>query len=162
MASCSPSSRRRERRWNPTAPSRSPSRTPTANGWAARAAWTGGSEMAPIRIAPSILSADFGRLAEELAELEEAGADLVHVDVMDGRFVPNITMGPPVVSKLRKVSKLPFDVHLMIEEPDRHLASFRDAGADWISVHAEAVVHLHRTLTAITDLGAQAGVAVNP
>jgi ribulose-phosphate 3-epimerase len=118
--------------------------------------------MAPIRIAPSILSADFGRLADELAELEAGGADLVHVDVMDGRFVPNITMGPPVISKLRKVSKLPFDVHLMIEEPDRHLASFRDAGADWISVHAEAVVHLHRTLTAIKDLGVQAGVAVNP
>lgn len=118
--------------------------------------------MAAPLIAPSILSADFTRLAAELEDLERAGADVIHVDVMDGHFVPNLTFGPPVIRALRPLTDLPFDVHLMIEEPDRHLDEYREAGADWISVHAEAVPHLHRTLGRIHDLGALPGVAVNP
>ena len=118
--------------------------------------------MPSILVAPSILSADFTRMAEELASLEAAGADVVHVDVMDGHFVPNLTFGPPVIEQLRAMSKLPFDVHLMIENADRWVRAYRDAGADWISVHVEAVPHLHRVLQAIRESGAQPGVAVNP
>jgi ribulose-phosphate 3-epimerase len=115
-----------------------------------------------VRIAPSILSADFARLADAVAKIESGGADFVHVDVMDGHFVPNITIGPPVVAALKRVTKLPLDVHLMISEPDRYLEAFRDAGAAMITVHAEVLPHLHRTLTHIRSLGAKAGVAVNP
>ena len=115
-----------------------------------------------VRIAPSILSADFARLADEIARLEEAGADMVHVDVMDGHFVPNITIGPPVVAALRRVTSLPLDVHLMIAEPDRYLEAFVATGATSISVHAEVLPHLHRTLTRIRQLGARAGAAINP
>ena len=114
------------------------------------------------RIAPSILSADFARLADEVAKVEAAGADQIHVDVMDGHFVPNITIGPPVVAALRRVTRLPLDVHLMIEDPDRYLEAFATAGAAFITVHAEAVTHLHRTLARIRELGVRAGVAVNP
>jgi ribulose-phosphate 3-epimerase len=114
------------------------------------------------RIAPSILSADFARLAEEVAKVEAAGADQIHVDVMDGHFVPNITIGPPVVAALRRVTRLPLDVHLMIADPDRYLEAFATAGAAFITVHAEAVTHLHRTLARIRELGVRAGVAVNP
>ncbi len=113
-------------------------------------------------VAPSILSADFARLGEELQRLESAGADWVHVDVMDGMFVPNLTIGPVVIEALRPHSTLPFDVHLMIEKPERYLADFRDAGADIITVHAEACPHLHRTLTEIRRLGCKAGVSLNP
>ncbi len=113
-------------------------------------------------IAPSILSADFGRLADEIAEVADSGADWIHVDVMDGRFVPNITIGPLVTAAARAACVLPLDVHLMIVEPDRYLPDFRQAGADWISVHAEACVHLHRTVQHIKELGARAGVAINP
>ncbi len=116
----------------------------------------------PFRIAPSILSADFGRLAEEVKAIEEAGADLVHVDVMDGRFVPNLTIGPVVVEAVRRATKLPLDVHLMIVEPERYLADFRSAGADLLSVHVEASPHLNRTLAEIRRLGAQASVVLNP
>jgi len=116
----------------------------------------------PIRIAPSILSADFGRLAEEVRAVEVAGADWIHVDVMDGRFVPNITFGPPVVKALRKATKLPLDVHLMIVEPEKYVDAFADAGADTILVHAEACVHLHRTLEQIRAKGKRAGVVLNP
>lgn len=115
-----------------------------------------------VRIAPSILAADFAKLGEELAAIEAAGADLVHVDVMDGRFVPNITMGPPVVAAIRKSTRLPLDVHLMILEPERYIAAFVDAGASMISVHAEVSPHLHRTLAEIRSRGAKAGVALNP
>ncbi len=115
-----------------------------------------------IRIAPSILSADFGRLAEEVRAIEAAGADWIHVDVMDGRFVPNITIGPPVVRALRKATKLPLDVHLMIVEPEKYVEAFADAGADTILVHAEACVHLHRTLEQIHSLGKRAGAVLNP
>ena len=115
-----------------------------------------------VRIAPSILSADFARLADAVAEIESGGADFVHVDVMDGHFVPNITIGPPVVAALKRVTSLPLDVHLMISEPDRYLEAFRDAGAAMITVHAEVLPHLHRTLTHIRSLGAKAGVAINP
>jgi ribulose-phosphate 3-epimerase len=116
----------------------------------------------PIRIAPSILSADFGRLAEEVRAIEAAGADLVHVDVMDGRFVPNITIGPLVVEAVRKVTKLPIDVHLMIVEPERYVEAFAKSGADLVSVHAEVSPHLHRTLQAIRAAGARPAVALNP
>jgi ribulose-phosphate 3-epimerase len=115
-----------------------------------------------VKIAPSILSADFGRLAEGVAAADEGGADWIHVDVMDGHFVPNITIGPPVVAAVRKSTKLPLDVHLMIESPDRHLAAFADAGASLITVHQEACPHLHRTLERIRELGARPGVAINP
>src|SRR3990172_11325915 len=116
----------------------------------------------PIRIAPSILSADFGRLAEELRALEVGGADYVHVDVMDGRFVPNITIGPLIVGAVRRATRLPIDAHLMIVEPERYVASFAEAGADIISVHAEVSPHLHRTLHAIRAARAEPAVALNP
>ena len=116
----------------------------------------------PIRIAPSILSADFGRLAEEIRAVEAAGADLIHVDVMDGRFVPNITIGPLVVEAVRKVTKLPIDAHLMIVEPERYVEAFAKAGANLVSVHAEVSPHLHRTLQAIRAAGARPAVALNP
>ncbi|ACG75287.1 Ribulose-phosphate 3-epimerase [Anaeromyxobacter sp. K] len=116
----------------------------------------------PIRIAPSILSADFGRLAEEVRAVEAAGADVIHVDVMDGRFVPNITIGPLVVEAVRKVTKLPVDAHLMIVEPEKYVEAFAKAGADLVSVHAEVSPHLHRTLQAIRAAGARPAVALNP
>jgi len=113
-------------------------------------------------IAPSLLSADFGRLAEEIRAVEKAGADLLHVDVMDGRFVPNITIGPPVVAAIRKAASLPLDVHLMIVEPERYLEAFAAAGADVITVHAEATPHLQRAVARIRELGKKSGVALNP
>jgi ribulose-phosphate 3-epimerase len=115
-----------------------------------------------VRIAPSLLAADFARLAEALEIAEQGGADLVHVDVMDGHFVPNLTIGPPVVRALRRVSKLPLDVHLMIERPEATLSEYLEAGADWISVHVEATSHLHRCLERIRKGGARAGAVVNP
>ncbi|MFC0296322.1 ribulose-phosphate 3-epimerase [Geobacillus jurassicus] len=115
-----------------------------------------------IRIAPSILSADFARLAEEIRSVEEGGADWIHVDVMDGHFVPNLTFGPPVVAAIRPVTKLPLDVHLMIADPDRYIPAFAKAGADLISVHVEACVHLHRTIHFIKEQGVKAGVVLNP
>ena len=115
-----------------------------------------------VKIAPSILSADFSRLGDEVKAVEEAGADWIHVDVMDGRFVPNITVGPLVVESLRKVTKLPLDVHLMIENADQYIEDFANAGADIISVHAEACPHLHRTIQSIKENGAKAGVVLNP
>jgi len=115
-----------------------------------------------IKIAPSILSADFSRLAEEVQAVDRAGADYIHVDVMDGHFVPNITIGPLVVDALRKVTDKPLDVHLMIESPDLYIADFAKAGADIITVHQEAVPHLHRTVQLIKSLGKQAGVSLNP
>ena len=114
------------------------------------------------QIAPSILSADFSRLGEEIQAVEKAGADLIHVDVMDGHYVPNITIGPGVVSSLRKATTLPFDVHLMIEDPDRYIDAFVDAGSNILTVHAEAVVHLHRTVHYIKGKGIRAGVSLNP
>ncbi|HBG06180.1 MAG: ribulose-phosphate 3-epimerase [Geobacteraceae bacterium GWC2_58_44] len=114
------------------------------------------------KIAPSILSADFSRLGEEIAAIEAAGADYVHIDVMDGQFVPNITIGPLIVEAVRRVTRLPLDVHLMIAEPDRYIASFAEAGADIIVVHAEATNHLHRTVQLIKSLGKRAGVSLNP
>jgi len=113
-------------------------------------------------LAPSILSADFARLGEQLHETEAGGASIVHIDVMDGHFVPNITIGPVVTEAVRGVTDLPLDCHLMIEEPDRYVGQFVDAGADMISVHVEAARHLHRTVNRIRDLGAKAGVALNP
>ena len=113
-------------------------------------------------IAPSILSADFGRLAAEVTRVSEAGADWIHLDVMDGHFVPNLTFGPPVVAALRGASKLPFDAHLMVSRPDELVPAFRKAGCDSITVHAEACVHLHRTLQGIRATGARAGVSLNP
>ncbi len=115
-----------------------------------------------IKIAPSILSADFAALAEEIARVEEAGADLLHVDVMDGHFVPNLTIGPPVVGAIRKRTRLPLDVHLMIEAPERYLQAFAAAGADLLTVHVEACPHLHRVLARIKEVGARAGAALNP
>jgi ribulose-phosphate 3-epimerase len=115
-----------------------------------------------VRIAPSLLSADFARLADALAIAEEGGADLVHVDVMDGHFVPTLTIGPPVVRALKRATRLPLDVHLMIEKPEETLEKYIDAGADWISVHVEATRHLQRCLGLIRRGGAKAGAAVNP
>ncbi len=114
------------------------------------------------KIAPSILSADFGRLAQEIQAVERAGADLIHVDVMDGRFVPNLTIGPAVVAAARRVTRLPLDVHLMIVEPDRLIPEFLRAGADYLTVHVEACPHLHRTVQLIREGGARPGVAINP
>lgn len=115
-----------------------------------------------IEIAPSILSADFAHLADAVHAVSEGGATVLHVDVMDGHFVPNITIGPPVVASIRKVTDLPLDVHLMIENPDQYIPAFVDAGADWISVHQEACVHLHRTLELIRSHDVNAGVVINP
>ncbi|NGQ93820.1 ribulose-phosphate 3-epimerase [Brevibacillus sp. SYP-B805] len=115
-----------------------------------------------VKVAPSILSADFARLGEEIRDVEKGGADLIHVDVMDGMFVPNITIGPLVVAAIRPVTTLPLDVHLMIEEPDRYIPQFAKSGADYISVHQEACRHLHRTLHLIKDQGVKAGVVLNP
>jgi ribulose-phosphate 3-epimerase len=115
-----------------------------------------------IELAPSILSADFARLAEQIRSVSEGGASVVHVDVMDGHFVPNISIGPPVVKSLRKATDLPLDCHLMIENPDHYVADFATAGASWISVHQEATVHLNRTLQHIRDHQVLAGVVINP
>ena len=115
-----------------------------------------------VQIAPSILSADFARLGDAVAAVERGGADLIHVDVMDGHFVPNITIGAPVVRSIRRVARVPLDVHLMISEPDRYIEAFREAGASMISVHVEVLPHLHRTVHAIKALGAKAGVVLNP
>ncbi|WP_301169207.1 ribulose-phosphate 3-epimerase [Brevibacillus nitrificans] len=115
-----------------------------------------------VKIAPSILSADFARLGEEIQDVERGGADWIHVDVMDGHFVPNITIGPLIVDAIRPVTKLPLDVHLMIEDPDRYIPQFAKSGADWITVHQEACRHLHRTLALIKEQGAKSGVVLNP
>ncbi|WP_342509370.1 ribulose-phosphate 3-epimerase [Sporosarcina sp. FSL K6-2383] len=115
-----------------------------------------------IKIAPSILAADFSKLADEVREVEAAGAELIHIDVMDGHFVPNITMGPIVVEALRPVTKLPLDVHLMISNPDAYIEQFAKAGADYITVHVEACPHLHRTLQLIKSFGIKSGVVLNP
>jgi len=114
------------------------------------------------KIAPSILSADFSRLGDEIRAVEAAGADYIHIDVMDGHFVPNITIGPLIVEAARRVTRLPLDVHLMIEDPDRYIPDFAAAGADIIVMHAEAVHHLHRTVQLIKSLGKKAGVSLNP
>jgi ribulose-phosphate 3-epimerase len=115
-----------------------------------------------IELAPSILSADFARLGEQVSTAAEGGAAVVHVDIMDGHFVPNLTIGPPVVKSLRRATSLPLDCHLMIENPDEFIPAFAEAGADWISVHQEAVRHLNRTLHHIKDHGCRAGVVINP
>lgn len=115
-----------------------------------------------VMIAPSILSADFGNLREEIEKLGKGGADFLHLDVMDGMFVPNITFGPPVIKSIRNIADIPFDVHLMIERPERYIEDFVKAGADIITVHAEATTHLHRTIEAIKSFGIKAGVALNP
>jgi ribulose-phosphate 3-epimerase len=113
-------------------------------------------------VSPSILSADFTRLGEEVLAVQDAGADWIHIDVMDGHFVPNITIGPMIVAAVKRVARVPLDVHLMISNPEHYLESFRDAGADIVSVHPEATHHLHRTLTRIRELGMKAGAALNP
>ena len=118
--------------------------------------------MSGVRIAPSILSADFGRLAAEVQRAEDGGADWIHVDVMDGHFVPNLTIGPGVTRAVRDATTLPVDVHLMIERPERYIEAFAEAGADWITVHQEVCPHLHRTLAQIREAGARPGVALNP
>ena len=115
-----------------------------------------------VELAPSILSADFAHLADEVAAAERGGGTVIHVDVMDGHFVPNITLGPPVVKSLRKVTKLPLDCHLMIDNPNDFIPAFADAGADWVSVHYEACPHLHRTLELIPHHGMKPGVVLNP
>ena len=122
----------------------------------------GGPIIPMIQIAPSILAADFAALGEQVRTVEDAGAHLLHLDVMDGHFVPNITLGPPVVASIRKITRLPLDVHLMIEKPDAYIEAFADAGADWISVHAEACAHLDRTLNRIRSRGLSTGVVLNP
>jgi len=113
-------------------------------------------------IAPSILSADFARIGEAVALAEEAGADLIHIDVMDGHFVPNLTLGPQLVASLRKMTRLPLDVHLMVEEPRAFVPAFSEAGADWISFHLEASAHLHKDISLVRELGRKAGLALNP
>ncbi len=118
--------------------------------------------MQDFMMAPSILSADFSRLGEEIRAVEKGGADVIHVDVMDGHFVPNITIGPPVVASVRKITDLPLDVHLMIADADNYIDDFAKAGADWITVHVEACPHLHRTIGRIKELGKKAGVVLNP
>ena len=115
-----------------------------------------------VLIAPSILSADFSRLGEAVKLAEDAGADLIHVDIMDGHFVPNLTLGPGLVAAIRRETRLPIDVHLMVENPRAFVPLFHEAGADWISIHVEATAHLHKDLTMIRDLGRRAGVALNP
>ncbi|RMH07163.1 MAG: ribulose-phosphate 3-epimerase [Nitrospirae bacterium] len=120
------------------------------------------SSSSAVLIAPSILSADFGRLAEEVSRVEAAGADMIHVDVMDGHFVPNLTAGPPIVEALRKVTRLPLDVHLMMTNPEVFLTAFAQAGANYLTVHVEACPHLHRTVQAIKECGVLAGVTLNP
>ncbi len=115
-----------------------------------------------IELVPSILSADFARLAEQIAAAERGGGTVIHVDVMDGHFVPNLTIGPPVVASLRKATKLPLDCHLMIDNPNEFISAFADAGADWVSVHYEACTHLHRSLQTISSHGMKAGVVLNP
>ncbi|HSH35716.1 ribulose-phosphate 3-epimerase [Schnuerera sp.] len=114
------------------------------------------------KLSPSILSADFGSLKEEVLKLEKGGADYIHLDIMDGQFVPNITFGSPVVNKLRTITKVPFDVHLMIDKPERYIKDFVEAGADIITIHEEATTHLHRTIEEIKSYGVKAGVALNP
>jgi ribulose-phosphate 3-epimerase len=116
----------------------------------------------PILFSPSILSADFTRLGDQLKEAEQAGADWFHIDVMDGHFVPNLTMGPFIVEACRRATSLPLDVHLMIEAPERQLSAFADAGANWLTVHQETCPHLHRTLETIRSLGMKAGASLNP
>jgi ribulose-phosphate 3-epimerase len=118
--------------------------------------------MQEFMMAPSILSADFSRLGEEITAVERAGADVIHVDVMDGHFVPNITIGPPVVASVRKITDLPLDVHLMIADADSYIDDFAKAGADWITVHVEVCPHLHRTISRIKELGKKAGAVLNP
>lgn len=118
--------------------------------------------MSGIRIAPSILAADFAHLADDIAAVEKAGADLVHVDVMDGHFVPNLTIGPPIVAAIRRITTLPLDVHLMITNPDAFIAEFVEAGADYLTVHVETCPHLHRTIQSIKEKGVKAGVTLNP
>ena len=120
------------------------------------------SSMQEFMMAPSILSADFSRLGEEIRAVEKAGADIIHVDVMDGHFVPNITIGPPVVASVRRITSLPLDVHLMISDADNYIDDFARAGADWITVHVEACPHLHRTVSRIKELGKKAGAVLNP
>ncbi|NLT67134.1 MAG: ribulose-phosphate 3-epimerase [Acidobacteria bacterium] len=115
-----------------------------------------------VEIAPSVLSADFANLAREIEQVESAGADVIHLDVMDGHFVPNITIGPPVVASIRKITSLPLDAHLMIENPDRYIDSFIRAGVNWLSVHVEADTHINRTLQHLRANGVRAGVAINP
>ena len=120
------------------------------------------SAQRPLKIAPSILAADFTRLGDQVRQAQDAGADCIHIDIMDGRFVPNITMGPLVVEAVARVARIPLDVHLMIVEPERYIQRFADSGADAISVHVEACPHLHRALAQIRQAGCQAGVALNP
>lgn len=118
--------------------------------------------MRTMRMAPSILSADFTRLGQEIEAVEKAGAEVIHIDVMDGHFVPNITIGPLVVKAVRNITDLPLDVHLMISDADRYINDFAEAGADWITVHVEACIHLHRTINHIKSLGKKAGAVLNP